>query len=64
MVHGWKQGGQNVNNLEVICYEYDENIDDTGSRLPPGAQVVVRDVPNDCTYGNGAIAVWARVAYP
>lgn len=64
MVHGWQRGGENVDHLETICYEYDENADDTGRRLPPGARVIVRAAPPNCTFGDGEIAVWARVAYP
>lgn len=64
MVHGWKRGGFNVDHLQVICYEYDQDVDDTGRRLPPGSHLIVRRAPKDCTFGDGEIAVWVRVAYP
>ena len=56
MVHGWQNGAGSTDHFETICYAYDQDRDDTGQRLPPGARVVVRAAPLNCTFGDGEIA--------
>jgi hypothetical protein len=56
--------------LEHICSEedtYDPENFDTGVRLPKGAQLVIRDIQDDCRdyrQSGNWVALWVRVQYP
>ena len=63
MIHEWKLTGEK-GKFDLICAHYDEDSDDTGVRLAPDTVLVIREATDNCTYGNGAKAIWVRVAYP